>query len=180
MHEMNALRKTHFELFGLPERFAIDAAGLDAAYRSVQGAVHPDRFAGASDTERRIAMQMATQVNEAYRTLRDPGRRAAYLCGLHGVDVQVESNTVMAPDFLVQQMQWREELEDAREQRSEAALQSIGDELDAHRRALLARLGVLIDEQGDYHLAALEVRQLMFLDRFSQDIDAAHEHLLQA
>jgi molecular chaperone HscB len=180
MHEMNALRKSHFELFGLPERYGIDAADLDAAYRRVQGAVHPDRFAGGSDAERRVAMQMATHVNEAYRTLRDPARRAAYLCALHGVELQVESNTAMTPAFLVQQMQWREELEEAREQRSEPALQAIRDELDARRGDLLGRLGRAIDEQGDYHLAAQEVRQLMFLDRFAQDIDAAHEHLLQA
>ncbi len=95
----------HFDLFQMPARFAIDAAQLDAAYRELQGRVHPDKFAAASDAEKRVAMQWATRANEAYKTLKNPLHRAAYLCELHGVDLGIESNTTMPPAFLVQQME---------------------------------------------------------------------------
>ena len=177
---MSSLKKNHFALFGLPEGFAIDPRGLDTAWRNVQGAVHPDRFAGASDTERRVAMQMATQVNEAYRTLKDPARRAAYLCALHGADPLVHSNTAMPADFLMQQMEWRERLQEAADARSTDACDALRGEVDHMRAALIAALGSAIDAQGDYPLAAERVRQLMFVDRFASEIDDAEERLLQA
>ena len=174
---MNPLTKSHYELFGLPEGYAIDAVALDAAYRSVQGAVHPDRFSGASDTERRIAMQFATRVNEAYRTLRDPVRRAAYLCALHGADPQVHSNTAMPATFLGQQMEWRERLEEARDARSPAELRLLRGELTGSRASLIERLTEAIDRRRDYELAAGLVRQLMFVERFGEDVDAADDLL---
>src|SRR5690606_31603262 len=106
--------QNHFELFHLPVSFAVDMAQLARSYHEVQGRVHPDRFAHASETEKRVAMQWATRANEAYQTLRDPFKRAAYLCELHGVDLQTESNTAMPAAFLMQQMEWREALDDAR------------------------------------------------------------------
>lgn len=96
--------QNHFELFQLPARFDVDMALLDAAYREVQGRVHPDRFVNASDAEKRVAMQWATRANEAYQTLKNPMQRARYLCELHGVDLQTESNTAMPMDFLMEQM----------------------------------------------------------------------------
>ena len=99
--------RNHFELLGLPVAFALDPARLESGYRELQGAVHPDRFAAASDAERRIAMQWATHANEAYRTLRDPLERARYLLRLRGFDTEEETNTSMPPDFLMQQMEWR-------------------------------------------------------------------------
>src|SRR6185503_14920846 len=103
-----------FELFGLVPAFALDIAHLEAAYREIQSRVHPDRFAHAGDAERRASMQMTTQVNEAYRTLRNPLQRAMYLLALGGVDVAFETDTSMPEDFLIQQMQLREELEEAK------------------------------------------------------------------
>ncbi|MFX5957017.1 Fe-S protein assembly co-chaperone HscB, partial [Acinetobacter baumannii] len=78
---------------------------------------HPDRFAHAGDAERRVAMQWAAHANEAYRTLRQPLKRAIYLLSLRGIDIQAANNTAMAPDFLMQQMEWREALQDAIQQR---------------------------------------------------------------
>lgn len=124
---MSVLSRNHFELFGLPVRFETDLAALDAAYRGVQGAVHPDRHAGGTAADRRVAMQLATHANEAYRTLRDPARRGAYLCALAGVDVEFESNTAMPAQFLMQQIEWREALDDARAARSAAGLQALRD-----------------------------------------------------
>ena len=172
---MHALRKTHFELFGLSEGFSIDVEALDAAYRRVQGAVHPDRHSAGSDTERRVAMQLATHANEAYRALRDPVQRAAYLCALHGVDLQVHSNTSMPAAFLGQQMEWRERLDEVREARSAPQLDALRDELTDCRRALLDDIGQAIDAQGDYANAAELVRQLMFVERFESDVDVLDE-----
>lgn len=177
---MSVLSRNHFELFGLPVRFEIDAAALDAAYRGVQGAVHPDRHAGGTAADRRVAMQLATHANEAYRTLRDPARRGAYLCALAGVDVEFESNTAMPAQFLMQQIEWREALDDARAARSAAGLQALREGLDDARDALLARLARAIDADGDYVEAAGDLRQMMFLDRFSAEIDDAEERLLEA
>ena len=106
--------QNHFDLFHLPARFTLDMGALDAAYRDVQGQVHPDRFVNATDAEKRVAMQWATRANEAYQTLKNPQKRARYLCELNGVDLQTESNTAMPMAFLMQQMEWREELGEAR------------------------------------------------------------------
>jgi len=106
--------QNHFVLFHLPQRFAIDMKALESAYHEVQNQAHPDKFAQATGAEKRVAMQWATRANEAYQTLKNPLKRAAYLCELHGVDLQTESNTSMPPVFLMQQMEWREELDDAK------------------------------------------------------------------
>lgn len=177
---MKALTKNHFELFGLSERFSLDPSELDRAYRAVQTAVHPDRFAASAAADRRIAMQLATQANEAYRTLKDPTRRAAYLCELHGADPEIHSNTAMPPGFLVQQMEWRERLQDAGDARSLEEFAALRDELDAERRRLLGELAAALDTARDYAAAARWVRQLMFVDRFAVEIDDAEERLLQA
>lgn len=177
---MNPLTKNHFELFGLPERFSLDPAELDRAYRAVQSAVHPDKFAAAGGTDRRIAMQMATQANEAYRTLRHPTGRAAYLCELNGADPQVHSNTAMPAGFLVQQMEWRERLDDANASRRREELAALRGELDASRDNLLRELASSLDDARDFPAAARWVRQLMFIDRFAVEIDDAEERLLQA
>ena len=165
------LTDNHFELFGLKPAFALDRAQLDAAYRAVQAQVHPDRFAAADDAQRRRAMQWAAQANEAYRTLREPVARAAYLCGLHGVALEAESNTAMPAEFLVQQLEWREALDDA--DGNAAALSALADEVATLRRQRIADLGDCLDVERDFARAAGLVRQLLFVDRFSESVDDA-------
>ncbi|HYF57522.1 MAG TPA: Fe-S protein assembly co-chaperone HscB [Burkholderiaceae bacterium] len=174
---MDILKKNHFELLGLPERFAIDEGELQAAYRRFQGAVHPDRFAAAGATERRIAMELATRANEAYRTLADPGRRAAYLCERHGAPIRAETNTAMAPAFLVEQMEWREALEDARAGRDREALEGLSRLLCDHRGRLLDELGAAIDLDRDWPRAADAVRRWMFVDKFGAEVASAEDAL---
>jgi len=168
--------QNHFELFQLPARFDVDMDALDSAYREIQGRVHPDRFVNASDAEKRVAMQWATRANEAYQTLRNPMLRARYLCELNGVDLQTESNTAMPMDFLMQQMELRETLGDARAAKDAEAL----DELDAlvagEKKSRLAQVGQLLDA-GDYGQAAQGVRALMFLDKFADELHYAFEAL---
>src|SRR5579872_2769248 len=117
--------QNHFELFKLPQQFTVDASALDQAYRQVQSQVHPDKFVSGSDTEKRVAMQWATRANEAYQTLKSPLKRASYLCELQGVDLETESNTAMPRAFLMQQMEWRELLDDAKADKNLAALEKL-------------------------------------------------------
>ena len=167
----------HFQLFDLPPRFALDTAALDSAYRRVQGQVHPDRFASGSAAENRVAMQWATQANEAYRTLKSPLRRAAYLCERAGVPIDAESNTTMPTEFLKQQLQWREALDDARAGRDGASLRTLDNETTAERDRLLDEITRALDVDLDHARAASLVRQLMFIEKFGTEIASALEAL---
>jgi molecular chaperone HscB len=164
--------QNHFELFHLPARFDVDPQALDTAYRDVQGQVHPDRFVNAGDAEKRVAMQWATRANEAYQTLKNPQKRARYLVELHGVDLQTESNTAMPMEFLMQQMEWREELGDARAAKDEAALDALDEQVKTARKAQLLEVGRQLDA-GDYAAAGQTVRALMFLDKFTDELQHA-------
>jgi molecular chaperone HscB len=166
--------QNHFELFQLPARFEVDQSALDAAYREIQGRVHPDRFVGRSDGEKRVAMQWATRANDAYQTLRNPQKRAQYLCELNGVDLQTESNTAMPTAFLMQQMEWREELGDARAGKDASALDALDAQVRAERKQMLVIVGQQLDA-GDYAAAAQGVRSLMFLDKFGDEVQYAFE-----
>ena len=168
-----ALTSNHFELFGLAPAFALDLARLDAAYRDIQAQVHPDRFTQAGDAERRASMQMATRVNEAYRTLKSPVLRAKYLLELHGVDVDFETNTAMPPEFLMEQMDLRERLEEARDVKALDALQA---RLSEDKKGLERKIKEQLEGQKFVEAKGL-VRKLQFLERFGEDIDAAHEAL---
>ena len=166
--------KTHFELFDLDPAFALDPEDLDRAYRAIQSKVHPDRFVRASDAERRASMQMTTQVNEAYRTLKSPVQRAKYLLELNGVDVGFETNTAMPKKFLMGQMELREQLEEAK---SVAALQALQQNLSVQKKSLQMQIAEQVDRQKNFVAASDPVRKLMFLERFGEEIDAAYEAL---
>ena len=156
-----------FVLFGLPERFAIDRDELDARWRQLQASAHPDRFAAEGAAAQRVAMQWSVRINEAHRRLRDPLGRAAYLCELRGAPIDAQRNTAMPAAFLMQQMGWREALEDAHDDRT---LTALDQEVRAAETGLHAELGVLLDEQLDAARAAERVRALMFIQRFRTDL----------
>ena len=168
--------QNHFALFQLPQQFAIDSGALDTAYRDVQAQVHPDRYVNATDAEKRVAMQWATRANEAYQTLKNPQRRARYLCELNGVDLQTESNTAMPMAFLMQQMEWREELAEARACRDGALLDKLDGQLRTARKDQLKDIEAQLDG-GDYHAAAQGVRALMFLEKFGEEVRFAFDAL---
>ncbi|OGA12682.1 MAG: Fe-S protein assembly co-chaperone HscB [Betaproteobacteria bacterium RIFCSPHIGHO2_12_FULL_69_13] len=165
----------HFELFGLAPAFALEAEGLERAYREIQSRVHPDRFARAGDAERRASLQWTTRVNEAYRTLRNPVQRAKHILELHGVDVAFETNTAMPAEFLMQQMELRERLEEASGRRDPKGLESLRAGLRAEKRVLEESIADRIDAAKDYAGAAGLVRKLMFLDKLDAEIDLAYE-----
>jgi molecular chaperone HscB len=162
------LTDNDFQLFGLPETQAQVRADIDARWKALQAEVHPDRFASEGAAAQRVAMQWAMRVNEAYQRLKDPLKRAAYLCELRGAPVQAENNTQMPAAFLMQQMAWREALDDARD---EAALQGLDDDAAAAETSALAEVERLLDHNNDAPAAAAQVRALMFIQRFRSDID---------
>ena len=165
--------RNHFDLLGIPVAFRLEAPELERRYRELQSRVHPDRFAAGTDTERRLAMQWATRANEAYRTLRDPVDRARYLLQLKGYDTDEESNTSMPADFLMQQMEWREAVADARGGRDPKALQALRGELDDARRDMLAQLERAIDRDANFDAGCSLVRKLRFLQKLDEELDEA-------
>jgi molecular chaperone HscB len=166
--------QNHFELFQLQQQFSLNQAQLDAAYREVQSKVHPDKFVQASDAEKRVAMQWSTRANEAYQTLKKPLKRATYLCELHGVDLETESNTSMPVAFLMRQMEWREAFDDARQSKDMAAMAGLETQLRKELNAHLSEVGTSLDA-GDFEGAALQIRACMFLEKFMADIIASEE-----
>ncbi|WP_374348238.1 Fe-S protein assembly co-chaperone HscB [Chitinimonas sp.] len=170
--------RDHFQQFGLPRAFRIDVAALEAAYRSLQSQYHPDRAAALPDAEKRLSLQAATQVNEAFQTLKSPLARGRYLLALAGVDTQEETNTAMPVDFLMQQMQWREAIDDARQQAGIVALEALERELRCESQALEADLAQALDTLHDHAAAALLVRKLKFMSSLLREVGVAIETLL--
>ncbi|HEX4511830.1 MAG TPA: Fe-S protein assembly co-chaperone HscB [Burkholderiaceae bacterium] len=170
MDPQASLAADDFTLFDLPRRFTLDPAALDAKWKALQGAAHPDRHASDTPAARRLAMQWAVRINEAHRRLRDPLARAAYLCELSGHDVAAESNTAMPPEFLLQQMAWREALAEAADT---AEIEALGAQVARARHGLHAELESAIDQADlvDWPTVAGRVRRLMFIDRFLSDVD---------
>ena len=170
------LQDTDFDLFAVPPTFAQDRAQIDARWKQLQREVHPDRFASQGSAAQRVAMQWSVRINEAYQRLRDPLKRAAYLCELHGASIDAENNTAMPTEFLMQQMEWREALDDAQDLPAVDALQA---QVDAARARALSSLDWLIDEKGDWPAAVGQVRALMFIERFIHELSQRADRLGQ-
>jgi molecular chaperone HscB len=173
------LSQDYFALFGLERRYRIDEMELDAAYRALQSAVHPDRFVNADDAERRMSLQSSARVNEAYRVLRDPVDRAQYLLSLNGIDAPAETDNALPFDFLEEQLERREAVADAQGSGDETQLDALLTEvrLDLHARE--GALGQLLDDEQDWENARASVRELRFLHRLAADIDRAAAELEQ-
>jgi len=167
--------RNHFALFGLPERFDLDTARLDQAWRALQAEIHPDRFAHAGEAEQRLAMQWATRVNEAYQALKKPFERARYLLALRGIDALAAQHTAMPPAFLIQQMAWREELAEATQARDMHSLQTLEKTLRAESTTLQTALATQLDVARDDPLAAETLRKLRFMDKLREEIDRAYD-----
>lgn len=165
---MISLQANDFELFGLPMQFPLERSELDSRWKDLQRQAHPDRFASEGAAAQRVAMQWSARINEAYRRLKDPLTRAAYLCELNGAPINAHSNTAMPASFLMQQIEWREALDDAH---TEAALEALLASVNAAKIELLGQCAQLLDVQHDFAAAVLPVRCLMFIDKFAHDLN---------
>ncbi|MDO8906596.1 Fe-S protein assembly co-chaperone HscB [Hydrogenophaga sp.] len=162
------LQSNDFEIFGLAPGFSVDLAALDERWKALQREAHPDRFSTADAQAQRQAMQWSVRINEAYRRLKDPLKRASYLCELHGVPIGAEDNTAMPAAFLIQQMQWREELEEAV---TGEDMERMLEQVATVRRDMLAALAQTADVEKDHPALAKQVRALMFVERFARDVE---------
>ena len=170
----------YFALFQLKPQFKIDRQALESAYLTVQQKVHPDMHAQASDSDKRVSMQLSALANSAYRTLMNPIQRGLYMCAKNGVDPQLETNTAMPAQFLMQQMEWREALDDCKALKAndakDEALEKLLDEVDGSHAQALKQIAKLIDVEHNFPAAVGQVRALMFIEKFAQEV----QHQLDA
>lgn len=175
------LSKNHFELFDLPVDFELDTTELAARYRELQRHFHPDRFASASEQERRLSMQLTAQINEAFQTLKDPLSRARYMLLLAGIDINSETDTAMDPGFLMEQMELREALQAVREQANpQAVLMQMADDVRDRQLARIAQLKPLLvsRDPAAYDQARNLVREMQFLDKLRSEVEVLEERLV--
>ena len=163
------LQATDFELFEIPAQFAQDRSALDAKWKDLQREAHPDKFAAQGSAAQRIAMQWSVRINEAYNRLKDPLKRATYLCELNGAPIEAHTNTAMPPAFMMMQIEWREALEEAE---TTEELEKIEHQTANYKQEQLLKIEQFIDVKHDYAAAANEVRALMFVARFVGEIEA--------
>jgi molecular chaperone HscB len=159
--------QNYFELFNLPEKFQIDSVKLQENYRSIQKEIHPDRFATSTENEKTQSMIKSTQVNDAYQTLKSTTKRAKYILSLHK---SVEKIT-LPPDFLMQQMEWEEHLED---------IEKNNKELDQFKLAINKKyeeyslmLSTQIDNDQNWNEAAITIDKLYFVEKLLHKINIA-------
>jgi molecular chaperone HscB len=165
--------RNHFELFGLPARFGVDAAALEQRYRELQRDVHPDRHASGSAVDKRLALQASAHVNEAHRTLSDPVARAEYLLALRGIRTNPETDNRLPLAFLAQQLERREDAERAAHAHDERALAELVREVRDDADRLRDAVGQCLDND-DVDGAGVHVRQMRFLAKLAEDLDGMH------
>ncbi|PPC83386.1 MAG: Fe-S protein assembly co-chaperone HscB [Methylotenera sp.] len=174
---MQSTPTNYFELFAIAEQFNLDTKTLESNFRKIQSAHHPDRFVSASPAEKLAAMHTATTANEAFSVLKNPARRAKYLLERHGIDAIAETNTAMSAEFLMQQMEWRERIEDAKMARNIAELEEVASELKQEAKSIIDALHQLFDIKKDLMAATELTRKLIFIDKVCADIDQVIEQL---
>ena len=132
-----------FQIFNMPVSFKIDEAELGQKYFQIQKMVHPDRFASASEAEKRNAQQWSTRLNDAYSVLKDPIQRAKLVCALLGSPVDEESSGSINEEFLMDQLIRREEISTAKEANDETRLKKLKEEISGEKEDLLKKSNIL-------------------------------------
>lgn len=171
------IHSSDFELFGVSERFAQEGGHLTARWKELQREAHPDKFAAQGAAAQRLAMQWSVRINEAYQRLKNPLKRASYLCERRGERIDAETNTAMPASFLQQQIELRELLDEAT---SLQDYEQIHAKSLCNKRSVLSKIERLIDVDKDFKTAAQEVRSLMFIERFINEVTHRIEQLEQS
>ena len=159
----------YFNLFQLEPSFNIDTEALEQTYRALAARFHPDKFASASAFEQKQAVMMSSTINDAYRTLKSPIDRAAYLLKSQNIDADAPEHTSFSPEFLMQQMEWRETLMDAQMEQNHDAIRALDQEIQEVQSNLYQDLQQAF-EQHDYESAAQWVRHGRFLNKLRKEI----------
>ena len=165
--------QNHFSLFKLPQQFNIELAQLNANYRVLQSESHPDRYVTATSAEKLRSLQLATLANEAFQILKNPASRASYLLQLHHIEAASQTNTAMPADFLMQQMEWHEILDDAKQAKDIKALERLLLDMRIECESLQTKLVDLFDVKNDFIAATDTTRKLIFIDKVSADVNKA-------
>ena len=159
----------YFNLFQLEPSFNIDTEALEQTYRTLAARFHPDKFASASAFEQKQAVMMSSTINDAYRTLKSPIDRAAYLLKSQNIDADAPEHTSFSPEFLMQQMEWRETLMDAQMEQNHDAIRALDQEIQDVQSNLYQDLQQAFEQQ-DYESAAQWVRHGRFLNKLRNEI----------
>ena len=167
-----------FELFGIPVSFEVDTQQLSERYRDLQRTVHPDKFANASDRERRLAIEKAALINEAFQTLKSPMNRARYMLELRGVDFDSERDTHLDPMFLMEQMELREALGEVKSADDPViALGKSMDDIHKRHKAMINELADILNDESKTDEGKQAVQKLQFLNKLQQEAEAIEEEL---
>lgn len=173
--------QNYFELFALPVAFEVDPNILSKHYRELQRASHPDKFASATDPERRLAVQTAAQVNEAFRVLKSPLERGKYLLSLQGINLDEETDTSMDSQFLMQQMELRESLETIRDAQDPLAkLANLLQDVESNISDMILELSELFarTDAEAYSQARDTIRKMQFMHKFRDEVEEFEEELI--
>jgi molecular chaperone HscB len=167
------VRPDLFEVLGLPRSYRVDVQALEERHRELTRLLHPDRHAAAGAGARRLALEKTIAVNDAYRTLKDPLRRAVYLLEGHGVDLSESGahRQALPPAVLAEVLELREELEEARAARDAARIAALAARVRRDRAAALEELGRAFDA-GDVAAATRQVSRIRYTDRFLDEVGA--------
>ncbi len=174
------LSQNYFELFGLPVVFEIDNQKLSESYRELQKVVHPDKFASATEQERRIAMQQASFINEAQQRLKDPVSRASYLLTLHGVELNLEQETTSDTAFLMEQLALREQLSHVKDSSDPfSVLDEVMSEVNQRSKQILTKISSGFDDPTAEQLEHVRenLRKMQFLQKLQRQVEVVEEEL---
>ena len=162
----------YFELFGIPQQFVLDLEILDAVYKTLMMQCHPDKVAAKTDFEKKQAVMMAAMINDAYRTLKHPLDRASYLLRLKGVEAEKNEQARFSPEFLMEQMLWRERLEEGIQAQDKEDLNNLQQEVTLSYQQLLSDLSQSLDLKNDDQ-AVLLIGKGRFLNKITEHIKQA-------
>ena len=165
------MTQNFFTLLNLPEAFVVDLKKLDQHYQAIQKEIHPDRFASLNDETKMESVKKTAQVNDAYQTLKSSIRRAEYLLHLYGFDINDEKYTAVPQDFLLQQMEWREELET--HTKNKEALEKLASEVAIKKKQKIDLLPTYFDKKNNLPEAIKITRELNFIEKIEQHISDA-------
>ncbi len=168
----------YFDLFQLPMHFHLDQNALAKQYHALQKIAHPDRYAGSSATDQRLALQQSIQINQAYNTLRDPLQRAVYMLELRGIAMDTESTTLQDTAFLMQQIELREALAAIPQQTEPLdALDDLLTGIHEQIKTQIHALAAWFAEPADSNIACAHIQKLQFLNKVQHEAEAMEAEL---
>lgn len=168
------MTENFFNLLNIPQAFVVDLNKLDQHYQAIQKEIHPDRFASLSEAEKITSVKKTALVNDAYQTVKHPIRRAEYLLHLHGINISDEKLSAVPQDFLLEQMEWREDLESHRSDK--VMLDKLALSVQHQKDEMINALPLLFNETDMNPDAIIVTRKLNFIEKFEQHL---HDALIE-